>query len=102
MHPVFLLAIGLMILALSKRAVVGGSQPFAIDDTVAMRALTIVTFTYVITKVGFVILTTPPIGRFSDAAAIFLPAWVAVVFLQWWWPTDADRQSPDTAASRTP
>jgi hypothetical protein len=55
-----------------------------LEDSPPLRALSIVAWTYMITKLGFVILTSPPIGRFSDAAAIFIPAWLAVVFLRWW------------------
>ncbi len=82
MHPAFLVAISLMILVILKRAVVGRAVPISWEQTEGLRALTIVTWTYVIAKVGFVILTSVPIGRFSDAAAIFIPAWVAVVFLE--------------------
>jgi hypothetical protein len=27
-------------------------------------------------------LTSPPLGRFADAAAIFVPAWIAVKMVQ--------------------
>ena len=64
-----------------------GGQRFSVEsyaDSISLRALTIVTFTYLVTKLGFVVLTSPAIGRFSDAAAIFLPGWIAVVFLSWY------------------
>lgn len=87
MHPVFLLGIGCMVLLIIGRAVDGGFTAESIADSIALRALTIVAFTYLLTKVGFVVLTSPAIGRFSDAAAIFLPGWIAAMFLHWHRPT---------------
>lgn len=81
MHPLFLTVIGLTVLWLLWTAIRGEPVTFMIDNSVGLRALTIITFTYLIAKVGFVILTSPPIGRFSDAAAIFLPAWLAAVLV---------------------
>ena len=84
MHPVFLVTGVVMVLLILHRAYWSG---FSIDeccDCVALRAFTLVAFTYMIAKVGFVILTSPPIGRFSDAAAIFIPGWILAVFLHWW------------------
>ncbi|MFG0290016.1 MAG: hypothetical protein ACF8CQ_17680, partial [Rhodopirellula sp. JB044] len=37
------------------------------------RALVLLAFTYAAFKLGFVALTSPPIGRFSDAAFVFIP-----------------------------
>ena len=48
----------------------------------SLSSLAIVAITYLAMKLGFVILTSPPIGRFADAAAIFLPAWLAAVFVK--------------------
>lgn len=84
MHPVFLAAIAGSILLLIARAVGSGFSVESFADSVSLRALTIVTFTYLVTKLGFVVLTSPAIGRFSDAAAIFLPGWIAVVSLSWY------------------
>ncbi len=100
MHPVFLAVIGVMVLLLLRQVVIGRAATVTIGDTVGFRAFTIVTFTYLIAKLGFVILTSPPIGRFSDAAAIFLPAWLAAVCSCWLGSKDAGRQNPDTAANR--
>jgi uncharacterized membrane protein (Fun14 family) len=80
MHPVFLAAIGIAMLCVLRWAI-GGCGAITLEQTDALRALTIAAWTYLIAKVGFVILTSPPIGRFSDAAAIFIPAWAAVIFV---------------------
>ena len=82
MHPIFLLGIGVMVLVFLQQAVIGNLDR-VLTDSIGLRAFTIITFTYLITKLLFVILTSPAIGRFSDAAAIFLPGWIAVVFLRW-------------------
>jgi hypothetical protein len=37
---------------------------------------------YAVVQVAFVILTSPPLGRFADAAAIFIPAWIACKLVQ--------------------
>jgi hypothetical protein len=84
MHPLFLAAIGCAILCILYRSVTGSSGQLVLEDSPAPRALSIVAWTYMITKLGLVILTSPPIGRFSDAAAIFIPAWFAAAFLRWW------------------
>lgn len=83
MHPVFLVGITGMVLLVIGRAVGSGFAAESIPDSISLRALTIVAFTYLVAKVGFVVLTSPAIGRFSDAAAIFLPGWFAAVFLHW-------------------
>ena len=82
MHPIFLLGIGVMMLVFLQQAMMGNFDR-VLTDSIGHRAFTIVTFTYLITKLMFVILTSPAIGRFSDAAAIFLPGWIAIVFLRW-------------------
>jgi hypothetical protein len=84
MHPIFLAAIVGMIGLVLYRSVFGGLSSQIEDDQTALRALTIVTFTYLGCKLGFVILTSPAIGRFSDAAAVLLPGWIGAVFLTWW------------------
>ncbi len=88
MHPLFLAAIlGMMgwMIACSVMDV-PWRNPF--EQALAMRGLTIISLSYLIAKLGFVILTSPGIGRFSDAAAIFLPAWIAVIGLRLIHPSD--------------
>lgn len=80
MHPIFLAAISIVILLLLRSSMTGSVAYVQWPSTDALRALTLVTWSYLIAKVGFVILTSPPIGRFSDAAAIFVPAWIAAVY----------------------
>ncbi len=85
MHPIFLTGICCLVIWLVYTAAVG--KPCGVlDSGLAMRSLTIITLTYLMAKLGFVILTSPGIGRFSDAAAIFLPAWLAVVVVQFMSP----------------
>ncbi|GAA5510130.1 hypothetical protein [Novipirellula caenicola] len=82
MHPTFLTAILGLAAWLIYAATSGIPCSGVLDNGLAMRSLTIITLTYLAAKLGFVILTSPGIGRFSDAAAIFLPAWLAVAALQ--------------------
>ena len=84
MHPIFLVAILGMIGLVIYRSFRGSFRCDIENDQLALRALTIVTFTYLFCKLGFVILTSPAIGRFSDAAAILLPGWIGAVFVTWW------------------
>lgn len=81
MHPLFLLAIMIGGAVTVVSAVAAGAESWTYDRTLALRALTVVTVSYLVAKLGFVILSSPPIGRFSDAAAIFLPGWLAAVYL---------------------
>ncbi|EMI15487.1 membrane protein [Rhodopirellula maiorica SM1] len=82
MHPIFLAAILCLAAWLIYAATRGIPCSGDLDNARVMRSLTIITLTYLFAKLGFVILTSPGIGRFSDAAAIFLPAWLAVVAVQ--------------------
>jgi tRNA threonylcarbamoyladenosine modification (KEOPS) complex Pcc1 subunit len=80
MHPLFLTAILLAIVWLLKRA--SDPQPFVcppIPD--GWPALVVVAISYLIFNVGFVLLSSPPIGRYADAGAIFLPAVIVTRFL---------------------
>ncbi|TWT79376.1 hypothetical protein CA13_07760 [Planctomycetes bacterium CA13] len=79
MHPVFLVAIVLAMGWAVYHATVSGTACDSLDPTIAMRSLAVIAVTYVVMNLGFVSLTSPAIGRFSDAAAIFLPAWLAVM-----------------------
>ncbi|WP_146515912.1 hypothetical protein [Rubripirellula amarantea] len=47
------------------------------------RVLFVVAMLYAICMIGFVILTTPPLGRFADAGAILIPAWIAQRAIKW-------------------
>lgn len=84
MHPLFLGAILVAFGMVLWRA--PGPKGFSVrvGPSPALSAMAIVALTYLVMKVGFVSLTSPPIGRFSDAAAIFLPAWFAAGFVAWW------------------
>lgn len=76
MHPVFLIAILLGLGWLLKRA----SDPTPLQELPipeGWSALAVVAISYVVFNVGFVILSSPPIGRFADAGAIFLPPLIA-------------------------
>ena len=83
MHPVFITGILLSIVLVLFRAGTGWQAAHIATPQPATSALAIIALTYMIMKVGFVILTSPAIGRFSDAAAIFLPAWLAVLAVTW-------------------
>ena len=91
MHPIFLTAMFCLVIWLVYTAAAG--KPCGVfENGIAMRSLTIITLTYLMAKLGFVILTSPGIGRFSDAAAIFLPAWLAVVAMQYMSPSVTPNQ----------
>ncbi|MGB7325073.1 MAG: hypothetical protein WBD31_09385 [Rubripirellula sp.] len=81
MHPLFLAGIGLAILWEAIRVLVGFRFiPNASDNGLAV--LFIVGFSYFAIQIGFVILTSPPLGRFADAVAILIPAWIAAKVIQ--------------------
>lgn len=80
MHPLFLLMIliGLVriVVSAARRASIGPVQvPAAWGD------FALVGISYAVFAIAFVSLTSPPIGRFADAGAIFLPALVASLFV---------------------
>tara|TARA_R110002049_G_scaffold4601_4_gene31977 strand:+ start:257058 stop:258500 length:1443 start_codon:yes stop_codon:yes gene_type:complete len=83
MHPIFLLVILSTMAIVLLRCLTGPVLGTVEFPQPSMTALAIVTLTYLIMKVGFVVLTSPPIGRFSDAAAIFLPAWFMAMWVCW-------------------
>ncbi|MCS7467970.1 hypothetical protein NZK35_15050 [Stieleria sp. ICT_E10.1] len=78
MHPIFLPMILLGLLGLLIKAT---KQPTLgpIVFPSGWNAFAVVAISYVIFNVGFVILSSPPLGRFADAAAIFLPGLIASV-----------------------
>ena len=100
MHPIFLVGITLMMIGLLYRCTNGGGAVVNFDHD-GLRALTVIAFTYAVFKLGFVSLTSPPVGRFSDAGAIFIPAWIAAVFLTWW-SGDCGEESRCSANSTLP
>ncbi|QEF99938.1 hypothetical protein Mal15_40050 [Stieleria maiorica] len=78
MHPIFLPTVLLGLLWLLVKVV---RQPAIgpIELPAGWNAFAIVAITYAVFSIGFVILTSPPLGRFADAGAIFLPGLVASV-----------------------
>ncbi len=73
MHPIFLLAIIIVVLAECYRTWLGTSLP-QLNKDVGLDLLFVASTSYFVVMVGFVILTSPPLGRFADAGAIFFPA----------------------------
>ncbi len=76
MNPVFLVAFTLVVLGALSRAVTGQPESRSTQDP-GIDALFVVAVTYFIVGAGFIIFTSPPLGRFTDASAIFIPAWIA-------------------------
>jgi len=66
------------------RSVLGDLYIPVTSGSPALDALTIVAITYLFAKLGFISLSSPPIGRFSDAAGIFLPPLIAAGFVRWY------------------
>lgn len=87
MNPFFLAAIIAVVGWLFWRAI-GWQQKFdgSVDAVFryssATLAMFIVASSYFVVMVGFVILTSPPLGRFSDACAIFLPVCLVMVTIE--------------------
>jgi len=75
MHPLFLVCLMVAIAVHLTRMMRG--KIFAASTDPAIAALFIIAATYFFVNVGFVVLTSPPLGRFADACAIFVPAWIA-------------------------
>ena len=84
MHPIALLLIVLAIAAVLLRTATGRGLPDLVLPP-GFHALLVVSLTYVVSKTAFVIITSPPIGRFSDAAAILLPACIVAVLVPWFY-----------------
>jgi hypothetical protein len=105
MHPVFLFAILFAVLItflrilhlLSPRTgTLGSNQESLSASQAGIDVLFIVASTYFALHVALVILTSPPLGRFADAAAIFIPAWIAA------WVTQSARlRRRDASAAGT-
>ncbi|TWU03486.1 hypothetical protein [Neorhodopirellula pilleata] len=81
MHPVYFpcwIALAVWAFVWSTRSSV---QKNAIDWS-PIKPLVMVTVSYALMKITFVALTSPPIGRFSDAAMALVPMLVGVVVAQ--------------------
>ncbi len=76
MQPIFLMGLLFVVLLQLWRVLRGGPREVASHDA-GLEMLFVVAVSYFVCMAGFVILTSPPLGRFVDAAAIFIPAWIA-------------------------
>ncbi|MEM6472549.1 MAG: hypothetical protein AAF802_23505, partial [Planctomycetota bacterium] len=73
MHPVFLLALG-SIVALWMIRLLKMPTKLVFECSRGWNAFCFAGITFWVFKAGFVALSSPPIGRFADAGAVFLPA----------------------------
>ncbi|MEM8913739.1 MAG: hypothetical protein AAGC97_18415 [Planctomycetota bacterium] len=91
MHPVYL-SIGCIVGAAIWCCTVTGSTSRLIAKRSArwdskdlfqgtFTPITLISLTYAMTSIGFVALTSPLIGRFSDAAMALVPVWLAIVLI---------------------
>jgi hypothetical protein len=76
MHPPFLAA-GILMLIWSLWRAITGRKHAAPRVDLGLDALWVIAITYAALSLALVIATSPPIGRFADAAAIFIPACLA-------------------------
>lgn len=76
MNPMFLLGVTIIAVIELVRILAGNSRPPSISGA-GVDALFVIALTYFVFGAGFIILTSPPLGRFVDANAIFIPAWFA-------------------------
>jgi hypothetical protein len=87
MHPIFFVAaMGLAVAACFASIRFNPKQTVEpvrqhTSNQAGLAALTWLAFSYWLFKIAFVSLTSPPIGRFSDAAAVWLPVWIAVAIV---------------------
>lgn len=81
MHPVFL-PIFMVVIAWEAIRMHLGLPSFVAAECEGTRALFLIAFTYFFIQTSFVILTSPPLGRFADANAIFIPASIASLYIQ--------------------
>ena len=79
MHPFFLALILLGLIRLVWMIANRELRPLHFPQGWADYA--IVAITYAAFGIGFVVLSTPPLGRFADANAIFLPGLIASLFV---------------------
>lgn len=84
MHPFFFVSIlsafAWLTIRSMRRLGSAAEPPLTFRCSKAWSAFAIITVSYAVMKIGFVVLTSPPIGRFADAGAIFFPA-LAAAFL---------------------
>ncbi|OYP28979.1 hypothetical protein [Rhodopirellula sp. MGV] len=80
MHPPFLAVVVGVLFAIVWVAATGRTL-VARELPQGWYAFAVVSISYLVFKVGFIVLTSPPIGRFADAAAIFLPALIGSYLL---------------------
>lgn len=81
MHPLGLLATVAAVLLLFWLVAVGKNLP-ELRLSSQCQPLLIIALSYAAMKLCFVILTSPPIGRFADAAGILIPS-CAIVVARW-------------------
>lgn len=82
MHPIFLSGLALAIAWEARRLWQGIDISAAVSAERGSAMLFLVGGSYAVVQVAFIILTSPPLGRFADAAAICIPAWIAVKLVQ--------------------
>ncbi|MEM9364608.1 MAG: hypothetical protein AAGD07_01345 [Planctomycetota bacterium] len=87
MHPVFLVAFlclaGLCFLRSLGITRWKGNRPRAFSASPLSNALAVLALSYALMGISFVALTSPPIGRFADAAFAFVPVWFGLLACQW-------------------
>lgn len=80
MHPIYFtcgMAMAVWAILWSVRR----TEPHTGSDWSPIKPLVLATVSYAFCKIGFVSLTSPPIGRFSDAAMALVPLLVAVTLV---------------------
>lgn len=82
MHPIFLCGFGLALAWEAWLLWHGVPLPNGVSTERGTAMLFLVGGSYAVVQVAFIILTSPPLGRFADAAAIFVPAWIAAKLVQ--------------------
>ncbi|EMI45871.1 signal peptide protein [Rhodopirellula sp. SWK7] len=84
MHPIFLILIVVAALITTVRCIhpsrAETNRTSVTQSLAGVRAFLLIAITYGATKLGFVALTSPPIGRFSDAAFVFVPGVIAIAY----------------------
>ncbi len=83
MNPVLIGFVAIAVAAGAHQCYWGRPLPWAIDSEShikAIRLLTLLSISYFLIMSGFVVLTSPPLGRFIDATAIYLTATAVAIF----------------------
>ncbi len=88
MHPVFLIVTILVTGAMLLRCLRPQHENSRMNETrwteqasrsaAGQRAFFLLAISYAIAKLSFIALTSPPIGRFGDAAFVFVPSLIAI------------------------